>query len=45
MLGKKTMEAESLREAVEIGLAKTVCALTLVVGGRPVKVSVWCANS
>nr|WP_211287053.1 IS3 family transposase [Halopseudomonas oceani] len=38
MLGKKTMEAEILREAVEIGRSRKLdCALTLVAGGRPVK--------
>ncbi|MDH4554659.1 IS3 family transposase [Pseudomonas sp. BN417] len=39
MLGKKTMEAEILKEAVEIARSpKMACALTLVAGGRPVKV-------
>ncbi|WP_280287829.1 IS3 family transposase [Pseudomonas sp. BN417] len=39
MLGKKTMEAEILKEAVEIARSrKLACALTLVAGGRPVKV-------
>ncbi|WP_237170324.1 IS3 family transposase [Pandoraea thiooxydans] len=38
MLGKKTMEAEILREAVEIARGKKVdCALTLIGQGRPVK--------
>ncbi|HBP0049869.1 TPA: IS3 family transposase [Pseudomonas aeruginosa] len=38
MLGKKTMEAEILKEAVEIARSpKMACALTLVAGGRPVK--------
>nr|WP_201161892.1 IS3 family transposase [Pseudomonas sp. S60] len=38
MLGKKTMEAEVLKEAVEIARSpKMDCALTLVAGGRPVK--------
>ncbi|PNF76404.1 IS3 family transposase [Stutzerimonas degradans] len=38
MLGKKTMEAEVLKEAVEIARSpKMDCALTLVTGGRPVK--------
>nr|WP_200999657.1 IS3 family transposase [Pseudomonas cichorii] len=38
MLGKKTMEAEVLKEAVEIARSRKLdCALTLVAGGRPVK--------
>ncbi|MDO3623759.1 IS3 family transposase [Ralstonia pseudosolanacearum] len=38
MLGKKTMENEILREAVEYGRAKKLdCALAIVAGGRPVK--------
>ncbi|WP_273829058.1 IS3 family transposase [Pseudomonas sp. SBT1-2] len=38
MLGKKTMEAEILKEAVEIARSRKLdCALTLVAGGRPVK--------
>ncbi|MGO4766271.1 IS3 family transposase [Cupriavidus sp. 2KB_3] len=38
LLGKKTMENEILREAVEGNeVAKMDCALTLIAGGRPVK--------
>ncbi|WP_316890985.1 IS3-like element ISRso10 family transposase [Ralstonia edaphi] len=38
MLGKKTMENEILREAVEYGRAKKLdSALAIVAGGRPVK--------
>ncbi|WP_175166533.1 IS3 family transposase, partial [Paraburkholderia fynbosensis] len=38
LLGKKTMENEILREAVEGGeVAKMDCALTLIAGGRAVK--------
>ncbi|WP_211372080.1 IS3 family transposase [Pseudomonas caricapapayae] len=38
MLGKKMMEAEVLKEAVEIARSRKLdCALTLVAGGRPVK--------
>ncbi|MBI0360540.1 IS3 family transposase [Burkholderia oklahomensis] len=38
LLGKKTMENEILREAVEGGeVAKMDCALTLIARGRPVK--------
>ncbi|WP_211222765.1 IS3 family transposase [Paludibacterium yongneupense] len=37
LLGKKTMENEILKEAVEIARAKKLdCALTLIAGGRPV---------
>ncbi|WP_373460053.1 IS3 family transposase [Pseudomonas lini] len=43
MLGKKTMEAEILKEAVEIARSpKMDCALTLVAGGRPVKLVSEC---
>nr|WP_202988132.1 IS3 family transposase [Pseudomonas typographi] len=43
MLGKKTMEAEVLKEAVEIARSpKMDCALTLVAGGRPVKLVSEC---
>lgn len=42
MLGKKTMEAEVLKEAVEIAVAKMDCALSLVAGGRPVKLVSEC---
>ncbi|WP_413817514.1 IS3 family transposase [Pseudomonas sp. P9_31] len=43
MLGKKTMEAEILKEAVEIARSPKVdCALTLVAGGRPVKLVSEC---
>ncbi|WP_288080746.1 IS3 family transposase, partial [Pseudomonas sp.] len=43
MLGKKTMEAEVLKEAVEIARSpKMDCALTLVAGGRPVKLVSKC---
>ncbi|MDR5777036.1 MULTISPECIES: IS3 family transposase [unclassified Caballeronia] len=38
LLGKKTMENEILREAVEVMKSpKMDCALTLITGGRPVK--------
>ncbi|WP_244117863.1 transposase [Burkholderia gladioli] len=38
LLGKKTMELEILREAVEYGRAKKFdCALTIAAGGRPLK--------
>ncbi|MCG1019121.1 MULTISPECIES: IS3 family transposase [Burkholderiaceae] len=38
LLGKKTMENEIVREAVEYGRAKKLdCALALAAGGRPVK--------
>ncbi|MGY6163998.1 IS3 family transposase [Paraburkholderia strydomiana] len=38
LLGKKTMENEILREAVEVMKSpKMDCALTLIAGGRPVK--------
>ncbi|WP_087129214.1 IS3 family transposase [Caballeronia concitans] len=38
LLGKKTMEVEILREAVEYGRAKKFdCALTIAAGGRPLK--------
>ncbi|HIH0034250.1 TPA: IS3 family transposase [Staphylococcus aureus] len=38
MLGKKTMQVEILQEAVEIARSRKLdCALTLVAGGRPVK--------
>ncbi|WP_439899243.1 IS3 family transposase [Pseudomonas gingeri] len=43
MLGKKTMEAEILKEAVEIAQSRKLdCALTLVAGGRPVKLVSEC---
>ncbi|AVX91287.1 IS3 family transposase [Pseudomonas poae] len=43
MLGKKTMEAEILKEAVEIARSRKLdCALTLVAGGRPVKLVSEC---
>ncbi|MBH3426096.1 MULTISPECIES: IS3 family transposase [Pseudomonas] len=43
MLGKKTMEAEVLKEAVEIARSRKLdCALTLVAGGRPVKLVSEC---
>ncbi|MEC4167699.1 IS3 family transposase [Pseudomonas sp. MS-1(2024)] len=43
MLGKKTMEAEILKEAVEIARSRKLdCALTLVAGGRPVKLVSKC---
>ncbi|MFP7634938.1 IS3 family transposase [Pseudomonas veronii] len=43
MLGKKTMEAEVLKEAVEIARSRKLdCALTLVAGGRPVKLVSKC---
>ncbi|WP_416195199.1 IS3 family transposase [Pseudomonas sp. DC1.2] len=43
MLGKKTMEAEILKETVEIARSpKMDCALTLVAGGRPVKLVSEC---
>nr|WP_230376279.1 IS3 family transposase [Pseudomonas fulva] len=43
MLGKKTMEAEVLKEAVEIARSRKLdCALTLVAGGRPVKLVSTC---
>nr|WP_244207880.1 IS3 family transposase [Paraburkholderia hospita] len=38
LLGKKTMEVEILREAVEYGRAQKIdCALTIAAGGRPMK--------
>ncbi|MCG9027137.1 IS3 family transposase [Laribacter hongkongensis] len=38
LLGKKTMEAEILKEAVEVARSRKLdCALALVSGGRPVK--------
>nr|WP_312483368.1 IS3 family transposase [Pseudomonas sp.] len=38
MLGKKTIEAEVLKEAVEIARSRKLdCALTIIAGGRPVK--------
>ncbi|WP_288845551.1 IS3 family transposase [uncultured Paraburkholderia sp.] len=38
LLGKKTMENEILREAVEVAKSpKMDCALTIIAGGRPVK--------
>ncbi len=38
LLGKKTMEVEILREAMEYGRAKNFdCALTIATGGRPLK--------
>ncbi|WP_218568097.1 IS3 family transposase [Pseudomonas sp. LP_7_YM] len=43
ILGKKTMEAEVLKEAVEIARSRKLdCALTLVAGGRPVKLVSEC---
>ncbi|UVJ45976.1 IS3 family transposase [Pseudomonas sp. LS1212] len=43
MLGKKTMEAEILKEAVEIARSRKLdCALTLVAGGQPVKLVSEC---
>ncbi|MHC8412213.1 IS3 family transposase [Pseudomonas sp. Hz4] len=43
MLGKKTMEAEILKEAVEIARSRKLdCALTLVARGRPVKLVSEC---
>ncbi|WP_413469910.1 IS3 family transposase, partial [Pseudomonas poae] len=43
MLGKKTMEAEILKEAVEIARSRKLdCALTFVAGGRPVKLVSEC---
>ncbi|WP_425273620.1 IS3 family transposase [Pseudomonas baetica] len=43
MLGKKTMEAEILKEAVEIARSRKLdCAFTLVAGGRPVKLVSEC---
>ncbi|MHC8298654.1 IS3 family transposase [Pseudomonas sp. ZS1P83] len=43
MLGKKTMEAEILKEAVEIARSRKLdCALTLVAGGRSVKLVSEC---
>ncbi|MEB0047542.1 MULTISPECIES: IS3 family transposase [unclassified Pseudomonas] len=43
MLGKKTMEAEILKETVEIARSRKLdCALTLVAGGRPVKLVSEC---
>ncbi|WP_426117228.1 IS3 family transposase [Pseudomonas sp. DSP3-2-2] len=43
MLGKKTMEAEILKEAMEIARSRKLdCALTLVAGGRPVKLVSEC---
>ena len=37
MLGKKTLENEILKEAVEYAAEKVDCALALVARGRPVK--------
>ncbi|KND55942.1 Mobile element protein [Candidatus Paraburkholderia kirkii] len=37
LLGKKTMEVEILREAVEYGRTKKLTALTIAAGGRPLK--------
>ncbi len=37
LLGKKTVEVEVLREAVEYGRAKKLIALAIAAGGRPLK--------